>query len=477
MRIACVYLPSFPLQAHVRQAPHLANLPVAITVSTDDGLVIRTCSRSAWAEGVRPGMPAATARIIAPDLQLVTSAPSVCEQVLDAIVDSLIGICDEVDVGTIGTDGDATSVHRAIYVPVPTRNRAAAFGQKLLNHLSRQGLRARVGIADDRFTAHIAAVTVQRRGRTARLDADGSTQAGGSPPPVFQQACEVVPRGGSAAFLAPLPLNYLSIDSDVQNMLQTRGIKTVGDFAALPPPSVSQDWSDVDFWGLARGRGPRHIRGIDRVQVLERMLCERLELDPNASMASELELALRTLSDRVAQRLEGRGRMAKALVLRVRQVNGDWHNHEIPLSMPLAAASELFAAASSALTTPTEQASDAKPNATADATPNATIDGQQVEPDPIATTGNIAGLELEVSTESDANPFELQLFDADEHTGDGDSVSENAHAEQGMNEVLSLAQVRSQSAKSRSRRRHTPRRATNASAMMKQQLLFDRESA
>lgn len=308
MRIACVYLPSFPLQAHVRQAPHLGGASLAVADVAAKGSVVMACSRAAWAEGIRPGMAVTTARIIAPELRVVASDPTLYDHALAAVTDTLLGLCDAVEVGP-ASEGFLT--HRAVYVSVPPRTRGDAFGQKLLAQLGRQGFRGRVGVADDRFTAHVAAVTVDSRGRAARLDAaDGK-------PPLFHQSCTSVPRGGSAAFLAPLPLSYLPIDPDVQRMLHTCGVKTLGDFAALPPPSVSRPWLDVDFQSLARGHGPATVRGVQRDAVLAQRVVERVDLPGGEREEAPLWLALRTLCDRACLRLDGRERAATEVRLRL----------------------------------------------------------------------------------------------------------------------------------------------------------------
>src|SRR5688500_12209509 len=56
MRIACLYLPSLPLQAFLRGAPQWIGSPVAIS----NGKIV-ACSRAAWAAGVRAGMSAPAA--------------------------------------------------------------------------------------------------------------------------------------------------------------------------------------------------------------------------------------------------------------------------------------------------------------------------------------------------------------------------------------------------------------------------------
>jgi hypothetical protein len=348
MRIACVYLPSFPLQAHLRQAPHLLGAPVVVADSGLQGSIVMACSRAAWEEGIRPGMATATARAILPALHVLAADPEIYERALAAVIDGAMGSSEAVD---IGTPAERTGPHRALYLRVPARMRGDSFGQKMLAQLTRQGFRGRVGVADDRFTAYVAAVTVERQGGRTRLDDEQARS------PVFHQSCTTVPRGGSAAFLAPLPLSYLPIDPDVQGMLQTCGVKTLGDFAALPPPSVSRGWSDVDFRALARGQGPARVRGLGRTALLERTVIESLALphpaagtegveDTGAAMGSlrgEQGLgALRTLCDRIGHRLDGRARVAVRLAARLRGAVGEIAAFDVVPERPTASGRELL---------------------------------------------------------------------------------------------------------------------------------------
>jgi hypothetical protein len=80
-----------------------------------------------------------------------------------------------------------------MYVEVPAGRRGAAFGAQAGRGLFREfDLHVRVGIADDRFTSTVAATVAGPPGG----DGDG--------------AVTCVPRGGSAAFLAPQPLGLLA---------------------------------------------------------------------------------------------------------------------------------------------------------------------------------------------------------------------------------------------------------------------------
>ena len=76
MRIACIHVPQFALQCATRLDPSLRGAAIAI-VSAGSGRgplrapIVTSCSRAAWAAGVRLGMTAPSARARAPQLVVV----------------------------------------------------------------------------------------------------------------------------------------------------------------------------------------------------------------------------------------------------------------------------------------------------------------------------------------------------------------------------------------------------------------------
>jgi hypothetical protein len=173
----------------------------------------------------------------------------------------------------------------------------------LLEKLEALGLTGRVGIADDRFTAWVAAST---------SDDDAGVAS--------------VPRGGSAAFLAPRPLSLLAITPEVQHMLEALGVATLGEFAALPAPSVvSRNLSfEVDYQALARGEGGHALRPY----VPDAAIREDIAVG-----SSGLPASVALLADRIALRLAGRARRAARLELAILGAAGE---KIIPIIVPVA---------------------------------------------------------------------------------------------------------------------------------------------
>ena len=311
MRIACIHIPQFALQCASRLDPALRGAPVVVVGGFDPTAgsearsfhlgpgrdrsgalhtpVVMACSRAAWALGVRLGMTASSARARSAELTIVTADAGYERETVRAIADAALSVSEVVDAGgRVGAGG----AHLAMYCAVPAKTRGQAFGDKLLALLEELGLTGRIGIADDRFTAWVAAA----HGTPAVKDEHGVT---------------TVPRGGSAAFLAPRPLSLLAIPAEVQHMLEALGVRTLGEFAALPAPSVHRP-VEADYQALARGEGGTTLRAYQpETSVREDIIVGGNVLDRADAVAGPAAVAM--IARRLAVRLAGRGRLAARL--------------------------------------------------------------------------------------------------------------------------------------------------------------------
>lgn len=308
MRIACIHVPQFALQCVTRIDPSLRSAAVAVVGSGLDpggGAVTRAalhspivmaCSRAAWALGVRVGMTAPAARNASPEVRVVSADAQLERDTVRAIADALLGATAVVDVG--GRVGSGAA-HLAMYCEVPSRTRGSAFGERLIDRLAAIGVSCRIGIADDRFTAWVAASTP--------LEAGAGGRAGGR---AEDAGVVAVPRGGSAAFLAPRPLSLLAISPEVQHMLESLGVRTLGEFAALPAPSVARP-IEADYQALARGDSGDALRPY----APDLAIREHAVITPGGALSGPAAVAL--LASRIELRLTGRGRGAARLEVTV----------------------------------------------------------------------------------------------------------------------------------------------------------------
>jgi protein ImuB len=177
------------------------------------------------------------------------------------------------------------------------------WAEKLVAAAAAVGFQARAGVADDRFAAWAATQAVPR----ARV--------------------RVVPSGGSAAFLAPLGLELLPLDEDVRRMLMLLGVTTLGDFAALPPPSVGRRWAQatVDAQAQARGDDRRPLRPFLPAEPV----VETLELESPLTELEPLTFVLRPLAERALARLSGRARAVARLAIRL---SGEGRTTEVAIA-------------------------------------------------------------------------------------------------------------------------------------------------
>jgi impB/mucB/samB family len=332
MRIACVHVPQFALQSLSRIDPSLRGAAVAVVGAGHDPAVgvraslalhspiVLACSRAARTLGVRLGMTASAARFVSPEVQVIAADAQLERETVRAIADALLGVSAVVDTGGRVA---ASGAHLAMYCQVPARTRGTTFGDRLLALLDTFGIAARIGIADDRFTAWVAAAHAGAEpGRGARQGAGTLRE---------DRAVVSVPRGGSAAFLAPRPLSLLAITPEVQHMLEALGVRTLGEFAALPAPSVSRPL-EADYQALARGDSGSTLRPY----APEAPVREELVVG-NAGSLFGGAAAVTALAQRVGLRLAGRARGAARVEV---TITGDGGERVVPVTAARATSSQ-----------------------------------------------------------------------------------------------------------------------------------------
>ncbi|WP_309066790.1 DNA polymerase Y family protein [Microbacterium sp.] len=132
----------------------------------------------------------------------------------------------------------------------------------------------RVGVADGVFTAELAAKAAEAAG-------DGWS---------------VVPPGGSAAFLAPLPVAVLG-DEELTGLLQRLGVSTLGAFAALGALEVRDRLGEhgARLHALARGADSRPLSP----RPPDPELAREIEFDTPLGQSDQIAFAVRQTADAV----------------------------------------------------------------------------------------------------------------------------------------------------------------------------------
>jgi protein ImuB len=244
-----------------------ADAPLALI----DGGQVFACSASARSEGVRRGLRLREAQARCPGLRVLDYDPALdiraFEPVLEAIEETMPG----------------AQVVRPGTCAVRARGPARYYGGEeeaalwLLDALDALGIHgSRVGIADGPFTAEHAARSPQR------------------------QRIRIVPEGGSAEFLAGMPVGLLGEEA-LATLLRRLGIRTLGEFAQLEPRDVEARFGDTG------ARVHALARGLDSRPVVPRVVPEELDsavgFEPPLDRIDQVTFGFRATADRFIEQL------------------------------------------------------------------------------------------------------------------------------------------------------------------------------
>ena len=207
MRVAALWFPDWPVQA-----AHLddAELPATLAIARQHR--VRVCSAAARRAGVRRDMRVRQAQAVCPGLVVLDEDPDRDGRMFESIAAGLDDVASSIEVLRPGL----------VIVEAGTAGRfhgsEARAVEMLVDAAARRGIDAQVGVADEIATALIA----------ARVGAG-----------------QVVPEGGSRAFLDVQPVTLLAAEASlhceqaVVDSLGDLGVRTLGELAALSATAVS----------------------------------------------------------------------------------------------------------------------------------------------------------------------------------------------------------------------------------------------
>jgi DNA polymerase IV len=283
-----VDMDAFFASVELLDRPDLAGLPVIVGHDSDRS-VVTAATYEARRYGVNSAMPMAVAKrrcpaaiIVEPHFEKYRAKSAAVMQVFDGFTPRVerLGI-DEAFL-------DVAGALRLYGTPwqIGTEIRRTV--------LAETGLHCSVGAAATKFVAKLA---------SSRAKPDGLL---------------VVPEADTVAFLHPQPVSALwGVGGKTQEVLERRGIRTVGDLATAPVPFLVQAIGRAGatrLHDLAWGRDPRSVetgvgeKSIGHEQTFGRDLTER----------DDVARELLRLSDMVAVRLRRAGLQARTVSLKVR---------------------------------------------------------------------------------------------------------------------------------------------------------------
>jgi protein ImuB len=189
-----------------------------------------------------------------------------------------------------------------------------ALAAKIIDAVAGLGFAGQAGIADGLFAAQLAARAAgpgragepaagERRAGERRVG-EPAAGAGGVGEPAAGERVVVVGPGETPAFLAPRPVSSLG-DPELADLLTRLGIRTLGEFAALPADAAASRFGTRGAIAhrLARGLNPRPL--VPRPPAAD--LSVSAEFDPPAGQAEPVAFAAKALAERMHAGLAAAG--------------------------------------------------------------------------------------------------------------------------------------------------------------------------
>jgi protein ImuB len=332
MPVVCVWIPAFRLAvARLSQPGVDLDAPLILADRIERGRVV-DCTLTAAALGLRRGMTLVQAQAVAVEARTVFDDPAADTRTWAEVLEALDAASPVVEDGGLG---------RAFLEMHGIAGDPAAWLGAVRGALAGFDLPARVAFGPNRFVAHAAAYC-----------GDGTICDPSAGAPVRGPATGSAHTGDPAAFLAPLPLDLLSLpelaggtrsrvlDDGTRERLRLLGVNTLGELAALPHgPFVRRFGIEAARWhDLARGIDDRPLEPRARALRVDRALYGEGE----ASSEEQVLFALRTLVGWVVDDLSAAGKRAGRLVLRLECEDGETRELTTRVAQPTAVPATLF---------------------------------------------------------------------------------------------------------------------------------------
>jgi len=300
MRLACLYMPDFPLAAVLRAEPELRGMPLAVAAGLGPRARLLAVSAEAARVGVTVALTSAQAESIAAGLVIRPVSPDLLRAAQAALCDAAASVSPRIeDAGGGRVDLDLEGLG-ALY------ESEAQLANALARRAARLGLEAQVGVAGSKVAAYLAAC-----------------RGGG---------VTVIPPGEEWQFLAPVSIQWLEPSPQLTVTLQRWGIRCIGDLAALPLRAVGTRLGPAGIALVRRARGEDDHPLVPRSLPLH--FEESIELECAIDTLEPLLFILRGLLDRLTARLALRGWICGDLRLSLRLATRGRDERTIAVTAP-----------------------------------------------------------------------------------------------------------------------------------------------
>ncbi|TSE02232.1 DNA polymerase Y family protein [Skermania sp. ID1734] len=289
-RVLALWCPDWPAIAAAASVDLIPTHPVAVLQSNR----VIACSTAARADGVRRGLRKREAQARCPTLHVALADPDRDARLFEPTAAAIDAVAPGIEVLRPGL------------VVVAARGISRYFGseyaaaERLVDEAAATGVECQIGIADELSTAVVAA-----------------------------RHAAIVPRGGGAQFLAPLPIAELAAEpslaaperTELVDLLQRLGLRTIGDFAAISPVDVASRFGTdaVLAHRSARGEPERP----PSARPLPPDLDVEMHCDPPIDRVDAAAFAGRALAERLHTKLAAASVACTRLLVQARTGNAE----------------------------------------------------------------------------------------------------------------------------------------------------------
>jgi protein ImuB len=271
-RIACLFVPLFPLAARLRSEPELAGEAVVVCEGNGSAARVRAASRAARRFGITNRMTLAQARGVMPSLIARGRDPSCERSAHEALLEVAWSLSPTIeDAAPELVFADVSGMERLPSGDDGERELCLA----AMTRAGSLGLVVRAGVAANKLAARIAAI--------------------------LPDSPRIVAPGKEAHFLAPLALSHLDLDRHLGATLSRWGITTIGALAQLPADRIR---ARLGHAGVQAHQAAQGLYCQPLVPYrLPLILSEGMELEWPVVTIEPLLYALRQSLDRAHRRL------------------------------------------------------------------------------------------------------------------------------------------------------------------------------
>ncbi len=299
--------------------PALRGQAIAVGGQPDERGVVASASYPARKYGVRSAMPMAQALRLCPQLIVVKPTRGVYSQRSRAVMAILRDTAPDVEPLSI----DEAFLDVTI-LPEPIEEIARSLQARISDELD---LPCSLGGATNKLLAKTANTVGKAR------------QAGDDPP----RAITIVPAGGEAAFLAPLPIQRLwGVGPKTAETLQNLGLTTVGDVTAWSEAALVARLGKLgaDLWRRAQGIDFRPVH----VARGAKSISKEVTFTEDIADGDELKLTLRRLADGVGRQARKTGLAGATVKIKLRLSDFATLSRQLTLDQPTDLDGEIFLA-------------------------------------------------------------------------------------------------------------------------------------